>query len=49
VGKEGIEVSFDRQVEDLLEMLMVEMSEYPEKMFVDVFGGVSEGRREIAA
>jgi len=30
-------------MQDLFEMLMVEMSEDPEEVFVDVFGGMCEG------
>jgi hypothetical protein len=42
VGKERVEVRFDREVEDLLEMGVVQVSEDPEEVFVDVLGGVGE-------
>ena len=40
--EERVEMCFNGQVNNLLEMGVVEMGEYPEKVFVDVFGGVRE-------
>lgn len=40
VGEERIEVRFDGEVEDLLEMGMVKMGKNTEKVLIDVFGRV---------
>ena len=42
MGKERVEMSLDRQMYNLLEMSVVEVSKYPEEMFVDMLGGVRE-------
>lgn len=42
MGKKRIEVRFDREVEDLLEMGMVKMSKDTEKVLIDVLGCVCE-------
>lgn len=49
MGKERVEVCFDREMDDLLEMRVVEMCEYPKQVLVNVFGSVRKRRREIAA
>ncbi len=49
VREKGVEVRFDGEVEDLFKVCVVEMGEDSEEVFVDVFGGVGEGCREVAA
>lgn len=49
MGKEGIEVSLKRQMQDLNEMRMVQMSKYAEKLGVEMASCGWERRSKLSA
>ena len=49
MSEERIKVSLNREMENLFEMLVIDMSEDSKEMFVYVFGGVCEGCREVSS